>query len=75
MTAPWRVSLLRSRDFFRARARAGASTVALVAACATPHVAVPVGDAECALLSEPQALLAIQEALVRRGALAQRGYP
>jgi hypothetical protein len=48
--------------------------VALSAACATPKVAIPVGAADCKLLSESQALLAIQEALVRAGALAERGF-
>lgn len=58
-----------------ARVLSGVVLLALGTACARPHVAPPVGDAEPKLLSEPQALLAIQEALVRAGALAQQGYP
>lgn len=57
------------------RALGRVALLTLAAACATPHVAVPVGNAERTLLREPQALLAIQEALVRAGALAERGYP
>jgi hypothetical protein len=53
---------------------AWAALAGLMIACATPHVAVPVGPAERKLLSEPQALLAIQEGLVRAGALAEHGY-
>lgn len=54
---------------------ARALLVALLGACTAPKLAPPVGAAESKLLSEAQALLAIQEALVRAGALAERGYP
>jgi len=43
-------------------------------ACATAQVAVPLGAPERTLLSEQEAVLAIQEALVKAGALAERGY-
>jgi hypothetical protein len=58
--------------------RAALVTAALwvlaAAACATAPVAVPLGAPERQLLSEQQAVLAIQEALVKAGALAERGY-
>jgi len=49
--------------------------VAGLLACTTPKAAPPVGAAERRLLSESQAVLAIQEALVRAGALAERDFP
>jgi len=58
-----------------ARSIAGTLLVLAAAACATPSVAVPLGAPERKLLSETQALLAIQEALVHGAALAEHGYP
>jgi hypothetical protein len=47
---------------------------ACLMSCTAPKTAIPVGAAERRLLSEAQAVLAIQEALVRAGALAERDY-
>ncbi|MDB4986366.1 MAG: hypothetical protein JWN04_1544 [Myxococcaceae bacterium] len=47
----------------------------LASGCVTPHVALQTGPAEPKELSETQGLLAVQEALMQAGALAERGFP
>lgn len=72
-----RRALFALRESTRVRGRASGKWTlgaCMLAACATPQQAIQAGPPEPTQLTETQGVLAIQEALVRAGALAERGF-